>query len=72
MTRLVNLWNKLDEKIVEMDTVEKFKRKPSDLGYQDTEVVHSKLPFHYDYIRGVHPPETMKHFPLYLRDFLDC
>jgi len=37
--RVVNLWNELDEETVTVDTVDKFKRKLSELGYLDMEVV---------------------------------
>jgi len=38
---MVNPWNELDEETVVEDTVEKFKRKPSEFGYQNMEVVLS-------------------------------
>src|SRR6218665_1134173 len=37
--RLVNPWNELDENTVTVDTVDKFRRKLSEFGYYDMEVV---------------------------------
>jgi len=36
---VVNQWNELNEKTVAVDAVEKFKRKLSEFGYYDIEVV---------------------------------